>query len=153
MQRIFKVVFLAVNKRKEYYIMDSFGIIAVIILLAPTIFFIALTCVLFNKGEEIRLKNNIVDKPNTSILYFYLIFDAILLLLNSIVISTSNSGLADIAWFLTVVWILFSWIPILISLNKTKTKGLKYRKWFIIIWVLNFLIFLTGIMNPIPQSV
>lgn len=129
------------------------------ILFGPTIFFIALTISLFNRGEAQRIENNFIKKPNPiakGIVYIHLIFATILTIFNGIIIAFSDTLSGSIyyaGWDLTLIWILLSWIPLLISLINLKDKGLKYKKWIIICWILNSLVFFTGIMNPIPQSV
>lgn len=133
--------------------------IALIIAFLPTAGFIIFTCVSFNKGEKLRIENNIVAQPNPAykfILFAGLSFSAFIIFINNLVIflpDNLSTYFVDTGWILTIFWILLSWIPILISLSHLKDKGLKYRKWFILLWIFNFIVFLTGIMNPIPQSV
>lgn len=128
------------------------------IILAPTIIFIILTICLFRKGEQTRIERNLTEAPSPAakgIMYACPVIASVLIILNIIVMisNTLPDGIVYAGWDLTVLWTLAAWIPILISLINLKDKGLKYRKWFVIIWILNFLVFLTGVMNPIPQSV
>ena len=128
------------------------------IILAPTIIFIILTICRFRKGEQTRIEKNLTEAPSPAakgIMYTCPVIASVLIILNIIVMisNTLPDGIVYAGWDLTVLWTLAAWIPILISLINLKDKGLKYRKWFVIIWILNFLVFLTGVMNPIPQSV
>ena len=127
------------------------------IILAPTILFIILTIILFHKGEQTRIAGNLTEVPSPTakgIIYACPVIASVLIILNIIVMisNTLPDGIVYAGWDLTVLWTLAAWIPILISLINLKDKGLKYRKWFVIIWILNFLVFLTGVMNPIPKK-
>jgi hypothetical protein len=148
--------------------MDSagLGIVAILITcfgvlvaLTPTILWIVLTVVLFNKGEAARIENGVTKKANpvfTGMLYVCFGFAAVILAINNAVMFLPEEmieKLIPLGWGLTVFWTVFSWIPLLISLIELRDKGLKYRKWFIFTWVLNTFVFFTGVLNPIPQSV
>lgn len=148
--------------------MDSagLGIVAILITcfgvlvaLTPTILWIVLTVVLFNKGEAARIESGVTEKANQvsiCVLYVCFGFAAVILAINNAVMflpEETIESLISVGWGLTVFWTVFSWIPLLILLIKLRDKGLKYRKWFIFTWILNTLVFFTGVLNPIPQSV
>ena len=133
-----------------------FGATMFLIILAPTILFIALTIYQFERGEEKRIESDVDRRPNiafTGAIVLELLFTTVLITINIIVIYGKLSEFIYAAWNMTVFWTLAGWIPTLIIMFYFRDKGLKYRKWIIILWILNFLVFFTGMMNPIPQSV
>lgn len=134
-----------------------FGAMMFLMILTPTILFISLTIYQFEKGENKRIEADSDRRPNTAFtgfMFLGLLFNVVLIAINIIVMFEVVSGdIVPTAYYTTILWTFVGWVPTLILLFYFRDKGLKYRKWIITFWIMNFLVFFTGMMNPIPQSV
>ena len=128
-----------------------------LMILTPAILFISLTIYMFEKGEKKRIETDVDRRPNaafTGLMFLGLLFTVVLIAINIIVMFEVVSGdIVPTAYYTTIFWTFVGWVPTLILLFYFRDKGLKYRKWIITFWIMNFLVFFTGMMNPIPQSI
>ena len=128
-----------------------------LMILTPTILFISLTIYQFERGENKRIEASADGRTSTfsvMVLRLGILINVLLIILNIIVMFEVVSGdIVPIAYYTTIFWTFVGWVPTLILLFYFRDKGLKYRKWIITFWIMNFLVFFTGMMNPIPQSV
>ena len=137
--------------------MFIFGTMMFLMILTPTILFISLTIYQFERGENKRIEASADGRTSTfsvMVLRLGILINVLLIILNIIVMFEVVSGdIVPIAYYTTIFWTFVGWVPTLILLFYFRDKGLKYRKWIITFWIMNFLVFFTGMMNPIPQSV
>lgn len=137
--------------------MFIFGTMMFLMILTPTILFISLTIYQFERGENKRIEASADGRTSTfsvMVLRLGILINVLLIILNIIVMFEVVSGdIVPTAYYTTIFWTFVGWIPTLILMFYFRDKGLKYRKWIITFWILNFLVFFTGMMNPIPQSV
>ena len=128
-----------------------------LMILTPTILFISLTIYQFERGENKRIEASADGRTSTfsvMVLRLGILINVLLIILNIIVMFEVVSGdIVPIAYYTTIFWTFVGWVPTLILMFYFRDKGLKYRKWIITFWIMNFLVFFTGMMNPIPQSV
>lgn len=134
-----------------------FGTLMFLMILTPTILFISLTIYQFERGENKRIEASADGRTSTfsvMVLRLGILINVLLIILNIIVMFEVVSGdIVPIAYYTTIFWTFVGWVPTLILLFYFRDKGLKYRKWIITFWIMNFLVFFTGMMNPIPQSI
>ena len=137
--------------------MFIFGTMMFLMILTPTILFISLTIYQFERGENKRIEASADGRTSTfsvMVLRLGILINVLLIILNIIVMFEVVSGdIVPIAYYTTIFWTFVGWVPTLILMFYFRDKGLKYRKWIITFWIMNFLVFFTGMMNPIPQSV
>lgn len=137
--------------------MFIFGTMMFLMILTPTILFISLTIYQFERGENKRIEASADGRTSTfsvMVLRLGILINVLLIILNTIVMFEVVSGdIVPIAYYTTIFWTFVGWVPTLILMFYFRDKGLKYRKWIITFWIMNFLVFFTGMMNPIPQSV
>lgn len=134
-----------------------FGAMMFLMILTPTILFISLTIYQFERGENKRIEASADGRTSTfsvMVLRLGILINVLLIILNIIVMFEVVSGdIVPIAYYTTIFWTFVGWVPTLILMFYFRDKGLKYRKWIITFWIMNFLVFFTGMMNPIPQSI
>ena len=137
--------------------MFIFGTMMFLMILTPTILFISLTIYQFERGENKRIEASADGRTSTfsvMVLRLGILINVLLIILNIIVMFEVVSGdIVPIAYYTTIFWTFVGWVPTLILMFYFRDKGLKYRKWIITFWIMNFLVFFTGMMNPIPQSI
>lgn len=91
------------------------------------------------------------EKAGLVIAIITIILFAIVTAVNIMVISdTSDSAFVALGWLITVAVGFIGWLPCILS---TAFLHGKYKIAVVCVWVLYIALLLTGICNPIPQSV